>query len=525
MNSLRVENVVRTDVVVVGSGIAGMTAALRLEPLSVALVTKGALGRASSSWLAQGGIAIAVGEDDSPELHAVDTLAVGGGLSDRKSVELVTREGPRQLESLIELGAAFERESSGRIHLGREAAHSRRRIVHANGDATGAAVTGTLERSVAEEGSIHLFEHCQALDLLVDEGRAAGVLVLGPEGKLTALVASATVIATGGIGSVFLWTTNPPESIGDGLAMAARAGVQLVDLEFMQFHPTALAVESNPLPLLTEALRGEGAVLVDSNGTRFMVDEHPLAELAPRDVVSRAIWRRLGRGVKVYLDVRKVFGGRSSARFPTVSGICRDHGLNPSSDLLPVTPAAHYYIGGIAVDHWGRASLPGLWACGEVAATLLHGANRLASNSLLEALVFGDRVAQGIKSDWRPRKMNLAPFRSIESRIEVGPRPSWAPHIRRLMWDKVGLVRDEAGLTAALDELTRLEFESGRTLGESRNMLTVSRLLASAALVRRESRGVHFRSDYPTASAAFERHLYFTDAEPGCAFRSVAQAR
>jgi L-aspartate oxidase len=510
MKKLRVDRTVRSDVVVIGSGVAGLTAALSLSPLSLTLLTKGRLGRASSSWLAQGGIAVAWDSADSPALHAQDTVAVGGGLSDQSAVDLITRNGPDRIAHLLELGTRFDADEDGRLRLGREAAHSRRRIVHANGDATGAAVVDSLVDAARELPSMSLYENWSVLDLLVDGSRVLGVLAVGAEGNLTAFLGAATILATGGVGGVYSWTTNPLESTGDGLAIAARAGARLADLEFMQFHPTALDAGSNPLPLLTEALRGEGSVLVDSRGRRFMVDQHPLAELGPRDVVARAIWDQLQNGEKVYLDASVAIGSSFPERFPTVFDFCLRQGLDPRRERIPVTPAAHYHIGGVESDCSGRTSLEGLWVCGEVAATGVHGANRLASNSLLEALVFGKRVAEDVKSAWKPRKIR-APFASGLELGVNGGREDLKGRIRRLMWEHVGLIRDEAGLRKVLSEFNALESDRSIGLGEVRNMVTVGRLIATAALMRQESRGVHFRADFPDVQESWGHRLVFTD--------------
>ncbi len=517
--------IIRSDVIVVGSGVAGMTAALDVAPLSVSLLTKGAFGRASSSWLAQGGIAVAWDSEDSPEQHADDTLAVGGEISNRAAVETITQAGPAVISNLIELGVPFDADPSGHLRLGREAAHSRSRIVHARGDATGAAVVETLKATVAGKSSVDVFEDCQALDLIREDGRVIGLRARRGDGEITVFLAGATILATGGIGSVYLWTTNPPESTGDGLAMAARAGARLTDLEFVQFHPTALAVNANPLPLLTEAIRGEGAVLIDGRGRRFMPDDHPDAELAPRDVVARSIWSRRSRGTEVFLDARDTIGDRFPDRFPTVFQLCREHGFDPRRDLIPVTPAAHYHIGGIAVDASGRTSLPGLWACGETAATRVHGANRLASNSLLEAMVYGRRVALDVKNDWKPRKLTAKALRAEQS-FEGRKRDGLLRRrVRALMWNQVGLLREATGLRSALDTLTRME--CGQVVGacETRNMITVGRLVARAALAREESRGVHYRTDFPETRRQWKRHLDLTDSVRQLSEEALAEAK
>jgi len=332
------------------------------------------------------------------------------------------------------------------------------------------------------------------------------------------------VLATGGLGQLYLHTTNPKEATADGLAMAARAGARLVDLEFVQFHPTALATGADPMPLLTEALRGEGAVLVNDQGLRFMIGEHPDAELAPRDVVARAIWKQSMAGHGVFLDAREAVGEEFPEHFPTVFHLCQEHGLDPRTQPIPVAPAAHYHMGGIDVDENGRTSLPGLWACGEVAATGVHGANRLASNSLLEALVFGARVADDLRS-------GLPEARSPRRRWVSGPTASvdaagdsgLIATVRRLMWEKVGLVRDEAGLAAAVAELKSLAAAHPQASGEARNLLCVARLVAEAALERRESRGGHYRSDFPESDPAWQRRLYLTAAPDGSAHFEPAE--
>jgi L-aspartate oxidase len=570
---------VDADVVVVGAGAAGLTAALGCAPRRVVVLTKtgaSAAGAGGASVWAQGGVASAVGDDDDPALHAADTLAVGAGLNDAAIVELLTGEGPRRIRSLLALGARFDRGPGGELALGREAAHSRRRILHAHGDATGAEVVRTLVAAVRREPAIRVVDEAFALDLVLAGGAVTGVEALHGDGRRVLYRAPAVVLATGGLGQLFLYTTNPREATADGLAMAARAGARLVDLEFVQFHPTALAAHSAggaggaggaagamgaagagraPLPLLTEALRGEGAVLVDDRGVRFMTAVHPDRELAPRDVVARAIWARLGAGRRIYLDARRAVGERFPERFPTVFALCRQAGLDPRVEPMPVVPAAHYHMGGVAVDASGRTSLPGLWACGEVAATGAHGANRLASNSLLEALVFGARVAEDVAAaaaagemdEWRgaagqdaqgpellppPRLPPLPPL----PEIAVDSAESVA-RVQRLMWERVGVERSGAGLASAAAELAVLSRRlrpprrgqtegsaadasiaaGGFAAGEARNLLLAGRLVAQAALARRESRGGHYRSDYPQADAAWQRRRFLTVTAGGAA--------
>ncbi len=506
----RFDAVQSADIVVVGAGVAGLSAALGAAPNRVTVVTKTRLAEGGSSVWAQGGVAVAVGADDAPPLHAADTLAAGAGLSDRRAVELLTREGPERVRALVELGAQFDRTPEGDLALGREAAHSRRRILHAHGDATGAEMVRAQSAAVRERERVTVEERAFALDLVLDAGRVAGVAALHADGRLVLHAAPSVVLATGGIGHVYLRTTNPPEATGDGLAMAARAGGKLVDLEFVQFHPTALLSGLDPMPLLTEALRGEGAVLLDGKGERFMLAEHPQAELAPRDVVARAIWRRQQAGDTVVLDARQAVGARFPERFPTVFASCMAAGIDPRVEPMPVAPAAHYHMGGVAVDRRGRTSLPGLWVCGEVSSTGVHGANRLASNSLLEALVFGARVAEDIRAHGGKAGAAGLPIACAAPTTPAATlaTPEEAHELRAIMWERVGLVRDAAGLTSAIADLDRLDASTSLAPGELRNMLTVARLVAAAALERRESRGGHFRTDFPHTEARWRRRIY-----------------
>lgn len=527
----------RFDAVIVGAGAAGLTAALGLAGTHgrrVCVVTKTTTLVGGSSVYAQGGLAAAVGDDDTPGEHAADTLSVAGGIAVPDVVAALTDEGPSVVARLVALGTPFDRGADGRLLLGREAAHSHRRILHAEGDATGGAIVRTLAAAVrALPAAVVRTDH-MAHRLEVAAGKIAGVRAIGPDGRDTVLAAPAVILATGGIGRLYAHTTNPPENTGDGLAMGARAGAVLADLEFVQFHPTALAVPgADPLPLLTEALRGEGAVLVDGRGRRFMADSHPLAELAPRDVVARAIWARLAAGDTVYVDARTAVGARFPTRFPTVFRLCQAHGLDPRRERIPVAPAAHYHMGGLAVDACGRTSVHGLWACGEVTSTGVHGANRLASNSLLEAIAFGGHVADdlagGGAGEWpdvrgvvpvAPRPASPAP--DGRAAVAVEP-PGAAPPdvaavtaaIRRTAWDDVGLVRDADGLTAA----GRAFAASGAALNaappappttvaaaiayhEARSLALVGGLVAAAALARDESRGAHYRRDHPAPDDA-----------------------
>lgn len=477
----------RLDVpVVVGSGVAGLSTALGLE--AAAVVSAGVLG---STWWAQGGIAAAVGRDDRPELHTADTMAVSGGLAVRDAVELLTEGGPAAIQRLVDLGARFDVDREGDLALGREAGHQRRRIIHAEGDRTGLEVMRALSESVIKSDRIEVLEGWRALDLAKSEGRVVGLVVADPDGERHLMLASAVVLATGGIGRLYLRTTNPPGVTGDGLAMAARVGTRLADLEFVQFHPTALMTGKDPMPLITEALRGEGAHLVDSEGRRFLLAYHPDAELAPRDVVARAIFWQHDRGGGAFLDARHI--PNFPDRFPTVYAFAREAGLDPRNDLLPVSPAAHYFMGGLDAGPDGRTSIPGLWAVGEVAATGVHGANRLASNSLLEGLVFGARVAAEVATDLMDPPLNVA-----------APGPAWdlslsgegIEEVRTLMWERVGLVRTGSGLWEARNHLLDLD-SLLRSSVAGRVAADVARMVVAAALRRSESRGGHYRADYP----------------------------
>jgi L-aspartate oxidase len=537
----RFDGLSRSDVLVIGTGAAGLTAALGCAPRRVTVLTKARLGAGGASLWAQGGVAVAMGADDAPSLHATDTMVAGAGLNDRAVVDLLTQEGPARVRALLDLGAQFDRDAAGGLALGREAAHSRRRILHAK-DTTGAEIVRTLVEAVHHDPEIRVVESAFAVDLVLDGGRVVGALAVEEGGRRMLHLAPAVVLATGGLGQLYLCTTNPVEATGDGLAMAARAGARLADLEFVQFHPTALAAGDEnkdgggaPLPLLTEALRGEGAVLLDGlpedGGRRFMLDEHPDAELAPRDVVARAIWRRLAEGDHVFLDTRAAVGESFPEHFPQVFQLCQEHGLDPRVAPMPVAPAAHYHMGGVWVDADGRTSLPGLWACGEVTATGAHGANRLASNSLLEALVFGARVAESLRGTPRPadgpRAAHLRVAAGFANMGTMGTPEDTELMlaVRKLMWEKVGLVRDEAGLTAALAELGRLGTQHPQAAGEARNLLLVALLVTAAALARKESRGGHFRSDFPAPDPAWEHRLYLTAAVDGAALFECAEQK
>ncbi len=507
--TVRADAVREADVVVLGAGAAGLSVALGLAGRRVDLLAKGPLGRTGNSPWAQGGIAGAVGTGDSPALHAADTLAVAGELGNPEAIERLTSEGPDRLSHLLAIGARFDRDETGQLDLAREAAHSRARVLHAR-DATGAEVVRALGASLGAQSGLSAFERSLALELVLDGGRVAGVLARHDDGALVLHRARAVVLATGGIGQLFARTTNPPEATGDGLALAWRAGARLADLEFVQFHPTALDVGADPMPLLTEALRGAGATLVDADGRRLLADAGPQAELLPRDVVARALWSALASGRRAFLDARDAVGEAFPERFPTVFEACLQHGLDPRRDLIPVAPAAHYHMGGVDVDLDGRTSVAGLWAAGEVACTGVHGANRLASNSLLEALVFGARVARSLGEALphlrRPAGALELPAVAPEDSDEVEATAA----LRRTMWDEVGLVRTGDGLRRALAAIESLQAALPPGAAPARSRATVARLVATAALARPESRGAHFRADHPLADPAWRRRLLLT---------------
>ena len=494
-------DVLVADVVVIGSGVAGLTTALSLPGRDVVLLTKGPLSSGSTRW-AQGGIAAAVGTDDGPELHATDTIAVGAGLNDPRAVRALTESGAEAIARLIDRGAAFDRADDGELVLAREAGHTVRRILHASGDATGAEVSRALTESVARS-EVRVLEHARVTDINVDGSRVAGVSAL-VAGASVLVVAPVVVLATGGIGHLYAKTTNPPEVSGDGIDLALRCGADLADLEFMQFHPTALDSGRDPMGLLTEALRGEGAVLIDETGERYMPSVHPDAELAPRDIVARANWRLLRAGRRPMLDATAAVGDEFPERFPTVFGLCQEAGLDPRIQPIPVSPAAHYHMGGVLTDLDGRSTLPGLWAVGEATRTGVHGANRLASNSLLEGLVFGGRAAESIlRTDPAPVSTGHRP----DAPKTVEHQPDLEQALRDTMWSEVGVARSGEGLGEALDEFDRIEDKAVPGPSALRSMITVARSVASSALQRTESRGGHYRTDYPDTAPGWARSI------------------
>jgi len=491
------------DVVIVGAGLAGLSTALALDGRSVLLVNDTAPASDVASAWAQGGVAAALAPDDTPALHEADTLAAAAGLADPATVHALAEEAPDVVALLARLGVPFDRDGDGALALGLEAAHSRRRIAHA-ADRTGAAIVRALLAVVARRPEVRLVTGWRALDLIVrDDGRARGVVFADAQGRTHAVTAGAVVLASGGYGGIYARTTTPRATLGAGIVMAARAGATLADLEFVQFHPTALRVDADPLPLVSEAVRGEGARLIDADGNRF-VDE-----LAPRDVVARAIAAVEAAGGSVALDARAALGSSFARRFPGIAASCAAHGIDPATMPIPVTPAAHYTIGGIATDARGRSSVPGLWACGEVAATGLHGANRLASNSLMEAAVFGARVARDISGTRARRALHsvaVVPDVAFSENLAADLAP-----LRVAMSAYAGVVRDAAGLNDLLAVCEGLEpvVRDQR----ARDAVALARFVAHAALVRRESRGAHARRDFPTADARFAARTFVRAAE------------
>lgn len=508
-----------TDVLVIGAGVAGLRSAIEAaEQLSVVVVTKDRLLDSNTAY-AQGGIAVVTDATDSVESHVADTLQVGCGLSHRDVVEVMAREGPAGLEELRRWGAKFDVEK-GLVACGMEGGHSARRVVHAMGDATGLELSRSLANRLATFEKIRLFEHCFALDLVVEDGRCLAALTHHEKYGYQIIWAKQIILASGGGGCLFRETTNPPSATADGHAMAFRAGARLRDMEFFQFHPTALYIAGAARALISEAVRGEGAYLVDRQGHRFMKAYHADGELAPRDIVSRAIVRHIvdTASTCVYLDVRHFPSGQFETRFPNIAKLCRDFDIDTAKDLIPVRPAAHYLIGGVAVDIDGHSNLDGLLVCGEAAATGIHGANRLASNSLLEGLVLGKRVGRAARELALQVRNHTAP-RLLSHSIPPSPRteldlPDVRNSLRALCWRNIGIDRHAARLVETVDIINfwdRYVMDKvldNRTGWETQNMLTVARCMAQAATAREESRGVHFRSDHPERNdAAFRGHI------------------
>jgi L-aspartate oxidase len=484
-------------VLIIGAGLAGLSAALAAAPRRALVLSAAPLGEGCSSAWAQGGMAAALDDDDGPALHGADTIAAGAGLCDPAAVDILTREGPDAVRRLAALGAPFDRAPDGRFVQGLEAAHGRARVARVGGDGAGRAIMAAVIAAVRAEPGIEVREGVRVRRLITDAaGRVRGALARAPDGTLIEILAPATLLATGGLGGLYAVTTAPRQVQGEGLALAALAGAEIADAEFVQFHPTAMDLRADPAPLATEALRGEGAKLVGADGARFMARYHAAAELAPRDVVARAIEteRLAGRGA--FLDVREAVGEAFPHQFPAVFAAAMAAGVDPRREPIPVIPAVHYHMGGIATDLSGRTSLVGLYAAGECASTGVHGANRLASNSLLEAAVFGARAGRAAAGALDPRTAPLT----------TAPTPDLPDaalqRLRAAMSRGAGVTRDAAGLDWLLGEIDTLAAAHGEALP-----LIAARLVAEAALARRESRGAHHRADYPMALAPARRSL------------------
>ena len=505
------------DVLVVGAGLAGLFTVLKLAPRQATILAASKRTKTAASNWAQGGIAAAMGQGDSPANHAQDTIAAGAGLVAPEIAHILANEASDRISDLCAFGVAFDRTKNGDFVLGREAAHSHNRIIGISGDRAGREIMRVLMAQAEAAPALHFLENFAAYELAVEEGRVVGVFARPAQAtSLDAplfIRARATILATGGCGHLFATTTNPRTANGEALAMAARAGAQIADAEFMQFHPTALAGKSDPAPLATEALRGEGAILLNKNGRRFMTDIHPDGELAPRDIVARAVFEEIKISGGVGLDVRRIAlmqGGVAqelTRRFPTLAASCQKAGIDPTQSPIPIAPAAHFHMGGIRTDKTGRTNVAGLWACGEVAATGAHGANRLASNSLLEAIVFGARIAADINQQIAPAnhvRVPQPPQTKFKNTGNAMDAQAFA-RLRSLMSARVGVVRGRRGLLLALHELKRLENAASKVAPHA-NFILAAQFMAAAALTREESRGAHYRQDFPDKLAQAQHH-------------------
>ena len=514
------------DFLIIGSGVAGLSCAIELEAHgSVAVLTKDDMAAGSTQW-AQGGIAAVLAPEplDSNKMHREDTMKAGAGLCDADAVGVLVREGPHRIRQLIARGAHFDTEPSGELKLTREAAHRARRIVHANGDSTGREVQRSLTSSTLKSGDVQIFENTLSVDFYINNGRCCGVFALDADDNLKLFRAKATIVATGGLGAIYKESTNPTHLTGDGMAMAFRAGATLMDMEFVQFHPTAFAKgPKNPKFLISEAVRGEGAILLNTDGERFMPRYHEDGELAPRDVVARAIAQEISstRSDFVLLDLTSKKPAEIAARFPKIYATCVANGVDPAKEAIPVSPAEHYMMGGIRTDLNGATNIEGLLACGECACTGVHGANRLASNSMLEGLVFGIRTVRSamlLKDSHCPPEDEIAVSTEATPHIEYSDEELDATRttVQNIMWHHVGLVRNGEGLQTASDELQKLHEkfrhpQATREAIEVANLVQTALLVTRAAVERQESRGAHFRLDFPeTDDANWQHHLCLT---------------
>jgi L-aspartate oxidase len=503
-----------SGIVIVGAGLAGLFTALKLNPLPVIVIAAAPIGKGASSAWAQGGIAAAISEGDTPEKHATDTIDAGAGIVDENIALLMAREAPARIKDLLSYGVPFDRDLEGKLSFSREAAHSHHRIVRVKGDMAGRKIMEALIAAVRQTPSITIIENYAAHELITEKGKVTGLEahnVSEPEATSSIFIpAWAVVLASGGVGGLYKTTTNPPEARGNGMAIAARAGAIIADAEFVQFHPTGIAVDIDPSPLATEALRGDGSILVNGSGERFMKPVHEDAELAPRDIVARAVFREIEAGREAYLDCRKHPGSEFKTKFPQVYSYCQAAEINPETDLIPIGPTAHYHMGGVLCDASGRSTVNGLWACGEVASTGAHGANRLASNSLLEAAVFAARIAEDIAltAPYRiqPVARDIVPSKPL-ARARTGTET--IRQVRTLMSRYVGVIRNRAGLMTILSELETYRQHLTEP-SQISNILVAARIIVVSALERCESRGGHFRDDYPQNNEPMAHRSFFT---------------
>lgn len=500
------------DVIIIGGGLAGLFCALKLAPRPVTVVTAASLGRGASSAWAQAGIAAAVSEGDTVDKHVADTLEAGAGIVDEKIAQLMASEAADRITDLLKFGVPFDRDLEGRLEVSREAAHSEHRIVRVRGDMAGKAIMEALVSAVRDTPSIRVLEGYVVQDILTQGKQVTGVIARDEAGtgpNKIKLSARAVVMAAGGIGHLYAVTTNPAEARGGGIGMAARAGAVMADMEFVQFHPTAIDVGKDPSPLATEALRGHGATLHNKAGERFMMSLHEDAELAPRDVVARGIFAEVKAGRGAFLDCTNAVGDRFAEEFPTVFGYCQDAGIDPAKDSIPVVPAAHYFMGGILTDANGRSTLDGLWACGEVTSTGAHGANRLASNSLLEAVVFAARIAEDVQNLLPASRLNPWDDEGLPHDDAESPEDSeMMSLLRKTMSAEFGVVREPQGMIDGLK--TILELEQKNKYQRFENALITAKMIAVSALLRKESRGGHYRTDFPDEIPEFAQRSFLT---------------